>query len=152
MHQNENYLIDDHCYWVKTGNFEGSLNDLLDSPKNLWGTGFSSYQGTNDRIFEEMCSNYNESLYFIRPKSLKIIVRIEGKEFSNTKRKVRAKFEYNGITYIFPVTDPVVERKYLSKENSCFTLPIEKIYLCVSVGLPYKGYCYKFLASIIEII
>jgi hypothetical protein len=27
-----------------------------------------------------------------------------------------------------------------------------RIYLCVSIGLPYKndGYCYKFVASIIE--
>jgi hypothetical protein len=79
--QNENYLIDDDYYWIKTGNFEGSLNDLLDSPKDLWGTESSSYQGTNDRISEEMCDNYNESLYFIRPQSLKIIVRIEGQEF-----------------------------------------------------------------------
>jgi hypothetical protein len=148
--QNENYLIDDDYYWIKTGNFEGSLNDLLDSPKNLWGTEYSSYQGTNDRISEETCDNYNESLYFIRPQSLKIIVRIEGQEFDHAKRKVRAEFEYNGTTYIFPVTDPVVERKYLSGKNGCFTLPIAKIYLCVSVGLPYNGYCYKFLASIIE--
>ena len=45
---------------------------------------------------------------------------------------------------------PIIERKYLSGENGCFTLPTENTYLCVSVGLPYEGYCYKFLASIIE--
>jgi hypothetical protein len=94
--------------------------------------------------------NYEESLYLIKPQSLKIIVRIEGQEFDNAKRKIRAEFEYNDITYIFPVTDPVIERKYLSGENGNFTLSTENIYLCVSVGLPYNGYCYKFLASIIE--
>lgn len=151
LHQNENYLIDDNYYWIKTGDFEGSLNDLLDSPEDLWGTGYSSYQGTNDRMPKNICANYSESLYLIKPQNLKIIVRVEGEEFDNAKRKVRAEFEYNGTTYLFPVTDPVVERKYLSRENGYFTLPIEKIYLCVSVGLPYNDYCYKFVASIIGI-
>jgi len=48
------------------------------------------------------------------------------------------------------VTDPVVESKYLSGNNGSFTLSIENICLCVSVGLTYDGYCYKFLASLIE--
>ncbi len=150
QHQNENYLIDDGYYWEKTGDFEESPNNLLDSPENLWGTQSSTYQGKNDRISEDMCMNYNESLYLIKPQSLKIIVRIEGQEFDNTKRKVRAEFNYNGIPYIFPVTDPVIERKYLSGENDSFTMLTENIYLCVSIGLPYNGYCYKFVASIIE--
>lgn len=148
--QKENYLIDADYYWDKTGRFESNLNDFLDSPQDLWGTGSSSYQGKNDRISEAVCDNYNESLYLIKPQSLKIIVRIEGEEFDNAKRKVRAEFEYNGTTYIFSITDPVVERKYLSGKDGCFTLSIEKIYLCVSAGLPYNGYCYKFVASIIE--
>jgi len=152
LHQNENYLIDDDYYWMKTGSFQGSLNDLLDSPKDLWETGYSSYQGTNDRMPEKMCANYSESLYLIKPQNLEIIVRVEGKEFGNAKRKVRAQFEYNSTTYLFPVTDPVVESKYLSGNDGSFNLPIENIYLCVSIGLPYNGYCYKFLASLIEIL
>lgn len=150
LFQNENYLIDDDYYWEKRGKFSGSLDNLLDEPDDLWGTQSSSYQGQNDRIPEDMCVNYKESLYLIKPQSLKVIVRIEGQEFGNAKRKVRAKFNCNGITYVFPLTDPVIERKYLSGENGDFTLFAKNIYLCVSVGLPYNGYCYKFLASIIE--
>ncbi|MEA3432203.1 MAG: hypothetical protein U9R01_05970 [candidate division WOR-3 bacterium] len=150
LFQNENYLINDDYYWEKRGEFSSSLDNLLDAPNDLWGTQSSSYQGQYDRIPEDMCVNYEESLYLIKPQSLKIIVRTEGQEFDNAKRKVRAKFKYNDITYIFPVTDPVIERKYLSGENGNFTLSTENIYLCVSVGLPYNGYCYKFLASIIE--
>jgi len=150
LFQSENYLIDDDYYWEKKGEFSSSLDNLLDDPNGLWGTQSSSYQGKYDRIPEDMCVNYEESLYLIKPKSLKIIVRIEGQEFDNAKRKIRAEFEYNDITYIFPVTDPVIERKFLSGENGNFTLSTENIYLCVSVGLPYNGYCYKFLASIIE--
>lgn len=149
MHQKENYLINDEYYWDKTGEFSEGLEDLLDIPVDLWGTGTSSYQGTNDRFPEGMCDHYNESLYLIKPNFLKIIVRVEGEEFDNAKRKVRAEFEYNSTKYIFPITDPVSERKYLSGENGVFTLPVENTYLCVSVGLPYSGYCYKFVASII---
>lgn len=155
LNQNENYLIDGDYYWVKIGDFKGSLSDLLDFPVDLWGTEdlygtqSSSYQGKNDRISEDMCMKYNESLYFIKPQSLKIIVRVEGREFGNAKRKVRGEFNYNGISYILPVTDPIIESKYLSGNNGNFTLPIKNIFLCVSVGLPYNGFSYKFLASII---
>ena len=149
LFQNENYLIDDDYHWEKRGEFSSSLDNLLDAPNDLWGTQSSSYQGQYDRISENMSVNYEESLYLIKPQSLKIIVRIEGQEFDNAKRKVRAEFQYNETTYIFPVTDPVIEKKYLSGENGEFALHIENVYLCVSVGLPHKGYCYKFLASII---
>lgn len=67
------------------------------------------------------------------------------------KYPVRAQFVYEDIEYVFPVTDPVIESKYLSGNNGTFTLLIDNIYLCVSIGLPYDGYCYKFLASLIEI-
>ncbi len=150
QHQKENYLIDDRYYWAKTGQNADRLESLLDSPEDLWGTGCSSYQGTNDRMPEGLCTEYSESLYFIKPQVLKIIVRVEGEEFDNAKRKVRVQFTYNNTTYLFPVTDPVVESKYLSGNDGCFTLSVENIYLCVSVGLPYNGYCYKFLASLIE--
>jgi len=152
LFQTENYLIDDADSWEKRCGFRSSLDNLLDAPNDLWGTQSSSYQGQYDRIPEDMCANYEESLYLVKPQSLKIIVRIEGEEFGNAKRKVRAEFNYNGITYIFPVTDHVIEREYLSEENGVFTLPVENTYLCVSIGLPYSGYCYKFVASIIRTI
>ena len=134
----------------KRGEFSSSLDNLLDDPNDLWGTQSSSYQGQYDRLPEDMCAQHGGSLYLIKPQSLKIIVRIEGQEFGNAKRKVRVEFNYNGISYIFPVTDPVIEQKYLSGENGDFTLFAKNIYLCVSIGLPHNGYCYKFLASIIE--
>ncbi len=151
LFQNENYLIEDKYYWKKSDRFSQGLQKLLDTPADLWGTEAedSSYQGLNDRFPEQKCSEYNTSLYLIKPQSLKIIVRVEGEEFGNAKRKVRAEFQYNKTTYIFPVTDTVIETKYLSGENGEFALHIENVYLCVSVGLPHKGYCYKFLVSII---
>lgn len=150
LHQYENYLINDQYYWEKTGEYTQELDALLDSPNDLWGIGCSSYQGTNDRMPENICNKYSESLYFIKPQTLKIIIRVEGREFDNPKRKVRAEFTYNSTKYFFPVTDPVIESKYLSGDDGSFTLSVENVYLCVSVGLPYiDGYCYKFLVSLI---
>jgi len=150
LFQKENYLIDDKYCWEKKGEFTGSLDELLDHPADLWGTVSSSYHGLYDRFPEDMCSVFGESLYFIKPESMKVIVRTEGEEFGNPKRKVRAEFQYNGVKYIFPVTDPIIEHRYLSGENGIFDISQTKIYLCVSVGLPYNRFCYKFVASLIE--
>jgi hypothetical protein len=78
-------------------------------------------------------------------------VRLEGEEFNNPKRKVRAQFSYGGITYILSVTDPIIEKSYLDKDENTYTIqnPHDRIYVCVSMGLPWEGYCYKFIASII---
>ena len=150
LHQKENYLIDNRYYWTKIGQYEDSLESLLDSPDDIWGNESSSYQGINDRFPEEKCDEYGDSAYIIKPQALKIIVRIEGEEFDDAKRKVRAEFTYNDTEYLFPMTDPVVESKYLSGDDGEFALSVKNIYLCVSVGLPYKGYCYKFVASMLE--
>lgn len=150
LFQNENYLIDDGYYWKKQGLFIENMENLLDTPADLWGTLSSSYQGTFDRIPENNCTDYTNSLYLIKVESLKIVVRVEGEEFDNAKRKVRAKFKYKNIDYFFPITDPIIEKEYLLKEDGTFKLSTENKYLCVSLGLPFNGYCYKFLASIIE--
>ncbi len=150
LFQDENYLIHDGYYWEKNDAYKGSLDDLLDTPNDLWGTQDSSYQGLHDRFPESACGDYSNSVYLIKPQSIEIIVRTEGQEFNDAKRKIRANFTYNNTQYLFPVTDAKIERKFLSGENGRFTLSPNNIYLCVSVGLPYNGYCYKFLASIIE--
>ena len=150
LFQKENYLIDDRYHWEKKDEFTESLDELLDHPNDLWGTVSSSSQRLYDRFPDDMCSIFGESLYLIKPESMKVIVRTEGGEFDNSRRKVRAEFQYNGVKYIFPVTDPIIEHRYLSGENGIFDISQTKIYLCVSVGLPYNGFCYKFVASVIE--
>ena len=77
-------------------------------------------------------------------------MKVEGEEIGKEKGKVRAEVQYKETTYIFTVTETVSEKKYLSGENGEFALHMENVYLCVSVGLPYNGYCYKFVASIVE--
>ncbi len=76
---------------------------------------------------------------------------MEGIEFGNSNKKVRSQFTYNKNQYIFPVTDPSFEKKYLAGGNGSFDLSLKNIYLCVPLAMPYKdGYCYKLLASLIK--
>jgi hypothetical protein len=69
------------------------------------------------------------------------------------RRKVRALFEYNGIAYLFAVTDPTVERYYRNRELGTYSFenPENRIFMCVSIGLPWENYCYKFVASLIQV-
>ena len=154
LHQSENYLIDNEFQWKKIGKYTDNLDNLLDNPELLWGVGndrnYSSYEGVNDRIPDYECNNYNQSLYLIKPQSLMIFVRLEGEEFDRPRRKVRIQFKYNNILYRFPVTDPLIESKYLSMHNGSYNLDVKNKYLCVSIGMPYEGYCYKFVAALIE--
>lgn len=154
LFQCENYLINDDHYWSEEGLFDSKdLINICDNPSKLWGPDNSSYYGSGDRVDECFISNIKDSLYLISPKNLTIKVKTEGKEFNNPRRKVRAKFVYNGIIYIFPVTDPLIEKSFLSKEDGDYNITNSKnqLYMCVSIGLPYEGFCYKFVASIIGI-
>jgi hypothetical protein len=150
-HQCENYLIDEEYYWSKKGVFhKNNLGQLCDYPKALWEPHDSSYYGINDRVHAFFKDSLKDSLYLIS--RLTIEVQTEGEEFGNPRRKVRARFEYNDEMYLFPITDPVIERAYYKKENGQYKSinPDGRIFLCVSIGLPHEGFCYKFVASMIK--
>lgn len=148
--QSENYIIDDGYYWSKEGRYSGQLELLLDAPPSLWQLEYSSYNGKNDRIPVDTINSAGPSLYFIHPQNLEIIVRIEGAEFGNAKRKVRAAFSYRGKHYIVSVTDPEIERVYLAKGEGRFK-PTGKCYMTISLGEAWDGYYYKLAAGIFEV-
>ena len=148
--QQENYVIDDGFYWLKNGRYAGSLDDLLDSPRTLWNVGPSSYNGINDRVDTASIVSPGPSLYFILPQNLKIVVRVEGAEFGNGKKKVRAQFSYGGVNYLISVTDPEVERIYLAQGEGEY-IPNGKCYMTVSLGEEWQGYYYKLAAGIFEV-
>ncbi len=83
----------------------------------------------------------------LQPEKLVVTVAVEGAEFDNPRRKIRAHFTCGGRRYILAVTDPVIEEHYRAKKNGEY--PIKKARLCVSLGGPYEGYCYKLVAGII---
>lgn len=148
--QQENYTIDDRFCWSKIGQYSDSLDHLLDTPSSLWQTGYSSSCGRNDRIPTTLITTAGPSLYFIHPTDVEIIVRIEGAEFGNAKRKVRTRFSYNGIDYLVSVTDPEVEKNYLSLGEGIYR-PSGQCYMTISLGDAYNGYYYKLAAGIFEV-
>ncbi|MCW8880410.1 MAG: hypothetical protein OQK04_09060 [Kangiellaceae bacterium] len=143
--QRENYVIDDRYYWAKTSSYSGNLNALLDNPMTLWSND-SSYNGVNDRISSDSITQPIQTLYFISPEKLEIVVQIEGAEFNNGKKKVRARFEYLGVNYFIAVTDPIIEQTYLASGEG--TYPVSGTsYMTISLGY-FDGYWYKLAALI----
>jgi len=148
--QVENYTIDDGYYWSKQGRFSGNLNELLDTPTSLWANGYSSYNGANDRVPVTSVLTPCQSLYFISPQNLRIIVKVESAEFGNAKKKVRADFHYSGTNHIISITDPEIERVYLAQGIGTYT-PTGRIYITVSLGEEWDGYYYKLVAGFFEV-
>ncbi len=150
-YQQENHLIKDGYYWKKEGSVAwGELSDVLDTvPDKLWINGYSSRNGINDRMPEHVANSLRNSLFLVRPDTLAINVDVEGVEFDDGKRKVRAVFSLNGYEYKLAVTDIEIETLFLKKENAQYPIDPSKVYMCISIGEPYNSYCYKLVASII---
>jgi len=145
-YQTENYLNDHNRTWAKIGTLSFSdLSGLCDDVNVLWINGYHSSGGFNDRIPLEK-ANYElaSSLLLIRPRNLEILVRDE-----QTKRKIRAKFDFQEISYTLVITDPIIEEKFNKKRQGIYRLKSNELYLCVSLGEPFEGYCYKLVAAII---
>lgn len=147
LYQSENHVIDADKYWKKTGTISWEdLKDLVDPPAPLWVNGDSSYNGANDRVAVQVASKLDHSLVLIEPQNLTVHVQLEGADFGNPKRKVRADFIHHGTHYRLAVTDPVAERAFLAKPDGVHAL--QDAYLCISLGEEYQGSCYKLVATI----
>lgn len=149
--QVENHLIDHRYYWEKTGELPVSdLSKLCNKKTDIWPNLLSTYQGINDRVLPQSLAKFSYSLILLQLANSKIIVRTEGGEFGNAKRKVRFQFTIDTTPYLLPVTDPEIERIYLGKPDDEY--PINTIhYVTISLGLPHTdGYCYLFAAGIIR--
>ena len=47
------------------------------------------------------------------------------------------------------MTDPGIERTYLMRKQGEYPLNAKDLYLTVSMGEPFNGYCYKLVAAVI---
>lgn len=143
--QPENILVSSGK-WKKLGTYPiERLNDLCDNPEKIWVN-----QYYNDRISEDYIKNngIESSLILIKLESV-VLVRENFEEIWGTKKKVRVRFTYNNERYNLGLTDPVVEREYKMKKVGNYELNSNNLYLCISLGEPYHGYCYKLVTSII---
>ncbi len=147
LYQKENYFIADRRKWIKNRMLSVSeLSALCDDTDCLWINGYSSYNGVNDRIpLKPADEKPASSLLLIKPESL--IIKVEAGY--NSEKKIRAIFLFKGVRYKLAVTDPLIENKYISQKIGEYPIESKELFLCISLGEPYNGYCYKLVAGII---
>ncbi|MFJ5802985.1 dual OB domain-containing protein [Streptomyces decoyicus] len=148
-YQSENWLLDPHYYWAKTGRAEwDKLLTLEQHPKTLWINGHSTYHGNNNRVLIEQAHTLQDSLKLIRVDCVTLQVHAPGAAFGDRKQVVDAHFCHAGCTYILRLTDPEYEKTYLAKQEGTYKLG--ESFLTVSLGEPHEDYAYKLVAAIIE--
>lgn len=144
-YQRENHLIDPAVPWEKLGACPpDALDALLDSPESLWLTG-EQLTKRNDRIAHETACTFSNSLVLIRPDATRVRFQKECK--TSGQPRIRAYFEYLGTPYALAVTDAVAERRFLWQPKA--SPELDEVRLCVSLGEPFEGFCYKLVAGVI---
>lgn len=153
--QSENWLISDDDYWIKVGTANwDQARALAESPPTLWRNGVSTYAGNNDELSAaEHAKDGKPSIYLIHVKSVEIHILDPGKAFGNPKRRVQARFNFNGYDYWIWVTDQSITSLYLAGKADVTKLG--ECLVTVSLAEPYekKGgeRChYKLAAAIIQ--
>jgi len=139
-------LIDPGYYFERTGQLAWSeLANCIDQPEQLWLPRFSSSSGRNNRVPDSAVKG--DSLYLIKVDTLQLLIGLKIPQSPSSKRTVRGEFSYRGLSYIMDVTDPVIERKWLQQPDGHYVL--SDVYLCVSLGDPWAGFCYKLIAAVL---
>ena len=147
--QSENWLLDEEWYWRKAGRIPWfDLPEFVDDERPLWFDRFHTHHGWNDEIPLWMMAQVEDSLRLVEVDELAIAVFAPGEAFGNRKRRVQGRFHHAGRSYKLWVTDPICERRFLAKLDGHYHL--ERCFLTISLGEPYRGYCYKLIAAVIE--
>lgn len=156
-HQPENYHIDPATRWVKVGRVAQDLSAILEGPTSLW----LQPATRTDRIHSSVLNRGQDfqSLYLIRPVGLRFRIWEEMNPFrGHQHRQRRALFEYSGVQYDLPVTDPTMDQRHFTpfpvlNQPPRDVLPTspERCLLVVSLAAPFTdGYHYKVVATVLE--
>ena len=147
-YQTENWPPDPAFYWERAGWFSRlDLDRLTDPDACLWINGHSTYNGQNETIPLALATTLTDSLRLIHVDCLRLNVFRPGEAFGNNKRRVQGRFVDVGTDYRLWVTDPRLERKYLAQLNGPYE--VRDCNLTVSLGEPYRGACYKLIATVL---
>jgi hypothetical protein len=145
--QQENWLLDAHWYWLKVGSFPpAQLNLLVDNSGPLWVNGYSSYECLNNRAPDRYASALDSSLKLIFVDHIKLHVYTSNWE-GVLRRRVQAKFSFDGEDYGLHVTDPEIETAYFAQPDGSHELGAA--YLTISLSASFNYFCYKLVATII---
>jgi hypothetical protein len=143
-YQQENWLLDPSRRWIKINRAKSSdLDRFVDPMASLWTNGYSSYNGLNDRVPLALTAELKNSLCLIMVDDLKLSVLIQ-----DVRKRVIGRFHHGGAQYWLWVTDPISEMQYRTKPEGDYE--IGKSFLTISLGEPFKEFCYKLIAAIIS--
>lgn len=150
-HQGENWALAPYERWKKTGTwaFE-DLDDLVDTPSELWEHVETSTVGIKDRVPEELLAPFGESIYLIRPDEAQ--VRVVRNSFSGDI-EVRAEFGYADEFHLVKISDPLYKDWYVSRGIGDYEL--HEPYLTLSLTEPWSArpgpkYAYIVAAAVLE--
>jgi hypothetical protein len=155
--QPENWLIESGQAWTKQSSFNvHDLLQLVEVPQDLW----LQPGQQNDRVHKAFLQRLPQiqSLYLIQPERFSFEVR--SKTWNNeTKKKMRAVFNYKKQNYSLALEDPLIVRKYFpdfSKAIDGETPINEPVLLCVSLAQEFKefkepGFHFKVVATVFEL-
>lgn len=150
--QQENIYFDHGVKWKYISPYRRSheyLSPFLETPASLWENGTHSTEGINDKVPVNVVKRARQSLYFIRPTRLFIHIATEGEAFGNPRRKVRARFFYNGVEYMFSLTDAGILDEFSEHENGEYE--IHNAYMTVSLAGEHLQHYWKIAAAIIRV-
>ena len=142
LHQRENRLLG-NSPWKRCGRIGWDrLAGLVDTDESgLWVDGYSSSCGSSDRVPETFLAQVTGSLRLIRTGSLHLFRDVG----ASGQKQLRGAFSHAGRNYVLAVTDPAAWALL-----GCHgELALADAYLCISLGVPFKGYAYKLMASVI---
>jgi hypothetical protein len=153
--QVENWLIDEKYYWIKVGAWNWQQASMLaENPATLWINDESTYNGLHDQIAQNAAAVLPSSICLIKVDTVDIHVLVPGATFGNHKKRVQARFKFNGVDYWLWITDPNIERAYLSGSQA--NAHFGKCLLTVSLSEPHEKekkpgvfYRYKLVAAIL---
>ena len=148
-HQQENWLLEPKQYWKKIDDFQwDDLQEIAETSGSLWQNESSTITGINDQVPANLAIKEVSSLKLVHVDYLRVHVFAPGRDYGDPKRRVQGYFQFAKNNYALWVTDPCIERTYLAKENGRYTLG--ECYLTISLAEPFKEFCSKLIAAVIE--
>lgn len=150
-YQPENWLIDDNYYWtmLRTANSQDleRVCAAVASEGPILGC-------ANGRVAYPLPRVMERSLSLVRPEAPRFVVR----ELPQSERlQARALFRFDGRDYDLPLTDWTYRSNLLDMglgEYDPASLDIvdpDSLLFCISLGVPFYGYCYKLVAGVLEV-
>ena len=136
-YQSENTTFDEKQILVISKATKNILTNLYSQTNLIFGN-------RGKALPEDTIKELDHSLMLVNSSNFKIIER---KYEEKARPKIRLNFFYNNVSYDFPVTDPIFLENYSKNKNIIDNKA--SIDIVLSLGVPFKDWYYKLVATII---